>query len=68
MLLVVASWLPGWTGLGDGLITAAVLMEGMASLGDVLTEEECEKIVAEVGTDGRVNFAQFKAMMLGQSS
>lgn len=54
---------------GDGKITPTILMEGMATLGEVLTEEECEKIIQEVGSDGKtVNFAQFKAMMLGETA
>ena len=51
---------------GSGEISAEVLFESMASLGDVMTEEECAKIVADVGgSGGTVNFEQFKAMMLG---
>ena len=50
---------------GDGLITAEELKLTMNNLGEPITEEEVNAMIAEADTDGdgKINFIEFKSLM-----
>eukprot|EP00949_MAST-11_sp_MAST-11-sp1_P003593 g3593.t1 len=50
----------------DGYITINELTQTMSVLDEDFTDEECETMIKLVGTEGKVNFNQFKNMMLSR--
>ena len=50
----------------DGYITINELTQTMSVLDEDFTDEECETRIKLVGTEGKVNFNQFKNMMLSR--
>ena len=45
---------------GDGFISAAELCHAITSLGEELTDEEVDAIMADVGVDGKIGFKKKK--------
>ena len=54
---------------GDGLITAEELRLTMNNLGEPITEEEVEAMIAEADLDGdgKINFTEFKSLMANKA-
>ena len=51
----------------DGFITIEELVQSMASLNESFTKKEIQEMVKVVGTEGKVNYNQFKNMMLSSA-
>lgn len=54
---------------GDGLITGEELRLTMNNLGEPITEEEVRDMIAEadIDGDGKINFAEFKSLMVNKA-
>ena len=55
---------------GNGFISTAELAAVMMNIGDVLSQEETEELVAEadIDGDGNVNYEEFVAMIFREAS
>lgn len=51
----------------DGFITIEELAQSMASLNESFTKKEIQEMVKVVGSEGKVNYNQFKNMMLSSA-
>ena len=49
---------------GSGSITSSSLKQAFAAMNESFTDKEINEMIKVVGTDGSVNFNQFKNMML----
>ena len=63
---IILVWFKVFDINSDGFITINELTQTMSVLDEDFTDEECTTMINLVGGEGKVNFNQFKNMMLSR--